>query len=131
MRAGDQRRAHAATGAWDALATTIAAEFPSVHAVDVPGTFNTIIYATVQPTTAANLSANLAALGAVAPGDPHAAGQGLLRRVLANAAQNLQPLPAGGTVFTDDRAPVEQITNAIVVDFLLNGGFGGITREAK
>jgi hypothetical protein len=34
----------------------------------------------------------------------------------------LQPTPASTTVFTDDWAPVEQLTNSIVIDFILNGG---------
>ncbi len=37
------------------------------------------------------------------------------------AIPNLQPTPAGGTVFTDDRAPIEQLTNAMVIQFVLSG----------
>ena len=32
-----------------------------------------------------------------------------------------QPAPAPGMVFTDDLAPVEQITNSMVLNFLLTG----------
>ena len=42
----------------EALSSTILSVFPSVHVVDVPGTFNTIIYATVQPTVDENLILN-------------------------------------------------------------------------
>jgi spermidine synthase len=35
----------------DGLATTMAQIFPSVHIMDIPGTLNTMIFATKQPTT--------------------------------------------------------------------------------
>ncbi len=44
----------------NAFASTIGAVFPSVYVMDVPGTFNSVLYATVQPTDLANLDANLA-----------------------------------------------------------------------
>lgn len=97
----------------DALAGTLRAVFPSVHAVDVPNSFNTILYATVQPTRAATLAVNRARL----PAGTHP----LLASVLDRAVQNLQPDPEGTTVFTDDWAPIEQLTNAIVIDFFLTG----------
>ena len=97
----------------DTLAGTLRAVFPAVHAVDVPNSFNTILYATVQPTRAATLAANRARL----PAEAHP----LLRSVLDRAAQNLQPDPASTTVFTDDWAPIEQLTNALVIDFFLGG----------
>jgi spermidine synthase len=46
----------------EAMVGTIGAVFPSVHVVDVPNTFNTIVFATVQP-HADNLAGNLASLG--------------------------------------------------------------------
>jgi len=98
----------------DALGGTLRAVFPSVHAVDVPDSFNTILYATVQPTAAGNLAANRDAL----PPDAHP----LLRDVLFRAVENLQPAPVADTVFTDDWAPIEQLTNAIVIDFFLQDG---------
>ena len=38
---------------------------------------------------------------------------------------NLQPTPAGGMVFTDDLAPIEWITNDMVLRFILGGGVEG------
>jgi spermidine synthase len=43
----------------DGLAGTIGTVFPSVYVMDVPNTFNSIIYATVQPTQIENLYQNL------------------------------------------------------------------------
>ena len=76
--------------------------------VDLPDTFNSIIYATVQPTNPANLDANLVYL--IQRGDASPLILYPLQVVLAN----LQPTPTGGQVFTDDRAPIEWITNNMV-----------------
>jgi len=79
---------------------------------------NTILVATRQPTTAEALAANLANLSPDA--DP------LLRDALQTAAANLAPIGAGGTVFTDDRAPVETISDSIVIRYLLEAGPAGL-----
>jgi predicted membrane-bound spermidine synthase len=98
----------------EALTATLLAVFPTVHSIDVPASLNTILVATAQPTTAANLSANLAA---VEPGtDP------LLRQALETAEANLVPTVASAVLFTDDRAPVETITDSLVIRYLLAGG---------
>jgi spermidine synthase len=100
----------------DAMAGTLESVFQSVYVVDIPNTFNSILYATVQPTQAANLSANLALMGPATPG--------LLRDATSRAVQNLRPTPRSATVFTDDLAPVEQLTNSIVIRFILGGELG-------
>ena len=97
----------------DAMVGTLRSVFPSVYVVDVPDTFNSIVFATVQPTQASNLPANLALMG----DDVHP----MLKDALARAVQNLQPTPASEIVFTDDVAPVEQLTNSIVINFILSG----------
>jgi len=106
----------------DALAGTMGAVFPSVHVVDVPGTFNSMIYATVQPTLASNLERNLGHLQAA--GAPP-----LLLDVVRRAADNLQPTPASGVAFTDDRAPVETLVNSIVIRFVLAGQLETLSAE--
>jgi len=97
----------------EAMAGTLEAVFPSVYVVDIPNTFNSILYATVQPTQPTNLAANLALMG---PGTP-----ALLRDATMRAVANLKPTPHSTTVFTDDLAPVEQLTNSIVIRFILGG----------
>ena len=98
----------------EALTGTLLSVFPSVHVVDVADTFNSILYATVQPTSAANLERNLAYL-------EETAAHPVLVSTLRRAVQNLQPTPASQVVFTDDKAPVELLTNSIVIKFILSG----------
>lgn len=98
----------------EAITATLQTVFPSVHAIDVPGALNTILVATVQPTTDKNLRANLDNLDANA--DP------LLRDALATAAAHLVPAASGETIFTDERAPVETIIDSLVLRFLLEEG---------
>lgn len=98
----------------DALTATLLMVFPTVHAVDVPGSLNTILIATVRPTTAENLTTNLATLDANS--DP------LLRQAIETAQANLVPAQASPIIFTDDRAPVETITDSLVIRYLLEGG---------
>lgn len=100
----------------DGLATTMAAIFPSVHIVDIPGTLNTMIFATRQPTTPANFAANMARLAQDASLNP------LLVTTMASAFANIQPGYETTTVFTDDLAPIEWIVNDMVVSFVLQGG---------
>jgi len=102
----------------DAVGATLLAVFPTVHAIDVPGTLNTILVATKQPTTIGNLHANLARLGSDA--DP------LLRDALTTAAANTAPLGGGGTIMTDDLAPIEFISDSIVIRYLLDMGPSGL-----
>ncbi|MCZ6531269.1 MAG: fused MFS/spermidine synthase [Chloroflexi bacterium] len=98
----------------EALAGTIQAVFPSVYLVDVPGSFNSLLYATREPTQATNLVENLLALeGREAPNE--------LIDVLNRATANIRTTPETDIVFTDDRAPVEQLINSIVLQFVLGG----------
>ncbi len=97
----------------DALSHTLLAVFPNVHAIDVPQSFNTILVATLRPTAADNLRANLNyPVDSVNP---------VLYEIMAMAADNIVPLGESDIVFTDDRAPVEMLVDSIVLDFLLAG----------
>src|SRR5690606_41627308 len=46
----------------EVLTSTLLEVFPTVHTLDVPNSYNTILVATVQPSQPENLAANLAAL---------------------------------------------------------------------
>ncbi len=98
----------------DALSATLLSVFPSVHVMDVPGSFNSILYATVQPTTTANLAANQLQL-------LQSGANSLILLAVQTARNNLQPTPQQGFVFSDDRAPIEWITNNMIIQFFLNG----------
>ena len=99
----------------DGIVTTLQQVFPSVYVMDVPDTFNSIIFATQQPTTTENLFINFFTLSE--QGDVHP----LLIESLQTAALNLQPLPEPSTIFTDDLAPIEWITNNMVLRYMLYG----------
>jgi spermidine synthase len=98
----------------DAIAKTAAEVFSSVHVVDVPGSFNSIVFATRQPTSPENLRANLSAM-------PQ-----LLRAIAERALARVRPLNPAALIFTDDRAPVERLTNEIMLSFLFGVGSGDI-----
>lgn len=99
----------------NAFSTTIASVFPSIFVIDIPGTFNSIIYATVQPTTASNLKLNLDYLKSRTGTHP------LLIYAMQVAFDNLKPIEYSTQVFTDDLAPIEWITNSMILEFFLSG----------
>lgn len=94
-----------------AMEATLLEVFPSVHVIAVPETFNAIVIATVQPTEPGNLAANYPLLENVR-----------LQTMAVYAHQNLISLSPAPPVFTDDRAPLEQLTNDLVLRYLLQGG---------
>jgi len=96
----------------EAMTRTLLDVFPTVHTLDVPDAYNTILVATRQPTDPGNLVRNLAAL----PADAHP----ILRAALTDATAALVPTVASGPRFTDDKAPVEMIVDSMVLDFLLS-----------
>lgn len=100
----------------DGLATTMAVIFPSIHIMNIPNTLNTMIFATKQPTTAANFAANLVKVSQDTSLHP------LLVTTMASTFANLQPGYETTTVFTDDLAPIEWIVNDMVFNFVLQGG---------
>ncbi|MEQ8673391.1 MAG: fused MFS/spermidine synthase [Aggregatilineales bacterium] len=97
----------------DAMTTTMSYVFPTIHAIDVPNSFNTILYATVQSTDSANLQLNLDAMDV----DAHP----ILAEVMGTSIPALVPIQRSNTVFTDDRAPVETLVDSLVINFLLSG----------
>jgi len=100
----------------DGLVGTIQTVFPSVFVVDLPNTYNSIVYATVQQTDVNDLYANYADLSE--RDDVHP----LLKQVLAQAVVNLKPTPQSEIVFTDDLAPIEWFTHRLVLGYLLADG---------
>ncbi|MFN8401391.1 MAG: fused MFS/spermidine synthase [Anaerolineales bacterium] len=100
----------------DGLATTMAQVFPSIHIMDIPGTLNTMIYATKQPTTMDAFLANTLRIAEDKSLNP------LLVTTMSSAYANLKPGYETTTVFTDDLAPIEWIVNDMVVKFVLEGG---------
>lgn len=100
----------------EGLVATIEPLFGSLYVMDLPDTFNSLIYATVQPTRAEDLVSNLAYLRAREDVHP------LLIASIERLVENLAPVPEGGMTFTDERAPIEWITNEMILRFVLSGG---------
>ena len=102
------------------LATTIRQIFPTVFTMDVPNSFNTILFATRQPGSWDNLWENYANISSAEDVDP------LLLEAMATTLMSAQPEPEMTRVYTDDKAPIEWVTNKIVMDFILGGDLGDL-----
>ena len=100
----------------NALAVTLQKVFPSVLVMDVPNSFNSIIYATVQETSFDNLQANYDLLAAQPDIHP------LLLASIERTLDNQRETPTEGILLTDDRAPIEWIVNKMVLNFLSSEG---------
>ena len=98
------------------LGATILSVLPSAHVMDLPNTFNSMLFATKQPSTGANLATNLTLLMENPKAPP------LLLQAAQVAYTSLQPDPQGGRVYTDDLAPVEWVTNSLIINFIISGG---------
>ena len=77
-----------------ALTHTLQTTFPTIHTIDIPNSFNTILIATLEETTLTNI-------------DP--------------ALGQLMPNESSAILFTDDRAPVETLVDSIVVQYFWQG----------
>jgi spermidine synthase len=97
------------------LGTTIDQIFPTIFVMDVPDSFNTILFATRQPGSWDNFIENYNTL---LGSDVHP----LLLEAMAMTIVARQPTPERTRIFTDDLAPIEWLTNKIVVDYFLAGG---------
>jgi predicted membrane-bound spermidine synthase len=104
----------------DALVGTISSVFPSIYVMDVAGSFNSVVYATKQPTSIDYLYENLHEMMQTELTHP------LLRESVFRAVYYLQPTPESEVVFTDDLAPVEWLTNNIVLSFVFSGRYDEI-----
>jgi predicted membrane-bound spermidine synthase len=102
------------------LATTMATIFPSIHIMDIPGTLNTMIFATKGTTAPENFATNLSLLSQRPNVHP------LLLSAMQTTFANLKPGFEKTEVFTDDRAPIEWIVNDMVIRFTLGGGLEGL-----
>jgi hypothetical protein len=93
----------------DAIGRTLASEFPQV--LEWPALrFNTIVLGLTQPLAQAQLASRLQE----GPDD-----LAPLRELLA---RDIRPLDAEGRPWTDDRAPVEWVTDRMIVAYAAEGG---------
>lgn len=95
----------------NAIAFTLRRVFPSVYLMDTQSNLNTIVIASRQPTRLEDVATSIANTT-----DP------VLKQVAARAAGRAREFTAHqGQLLVDDHAPVEQITHAVVVRYLLGG----------
>ncbi|NJN99255.1 MAG: fused MFS/spermidine synthase [Anaerolineales bacterium] len=99
----------------EALGGTMQAVFPNVYVMDMPdygsSLGNSLVIATKQPTNIDNFARNVTPL------------QNPLLRVVADRSLNTRiwELPPQEFVFTDDKAPVEQVIHSLIFRYLLGG----------
>jgi predicted membrane-bound spermidine synthase len=96
------------------LSATMLTVFPSVHIMDLPETFNSMIFATRQPTDEGNLIKNFVLISGENSTSP------ILLETMQITLANLQPIPMEGTVYTDDTSPIEWVTNNMVLRFVIS-----------
>ncbi len=92
----------------DALAATMRDVFPYVLAIDVQRYTNTMLIGSHAPLTGEALQANVAALAVDSPAR-EVAGWSM-------TSGNMREIEPGGTIFTDDRAPVEMVIDQMILD---------------
>ncbi len=96
-----------------AFVNTLSLVFPSVYTFNVPNTFNTEVMATMRPTSLQTLASNLNQV----PPDS-------LMNVVASEVLPVATVAhpqKGGIVFTDDQAPIEQITDQLLLNYIQQG----------
>lgn len=103
------------------IATTLHSVFPSVYVMDVPGTLNTMIFATRQPTRIEDFLLNLLEMAA----DPQTSPL-LLQAMQVTALNFRQPAYTPGEIFTDDRSSLEWIVDSMILKFILYGNKEGL-----
>ncbi len=99
----------------NALYTTIHTIFPSIYISDLSDSFNSLLFATKSETNINNFLDNYVALSKETQ-TPE-----LILQVMASTYSGLQDSPQTSTIFTDDLAPVEGITNSMIMDFIFSG----------
>ena len=93
------------------IAGTMKSVFPNVFIIDIPGTINSIVVATNQPSSPQDFLDNVQPLLASQDVDDR------LRVVLAVAAEHYREITTVDTqTFTDDLAPVEQLIHTMILD---------------
>ena len=99
----------------DTLSATVAQVFPAVFITDLPDSYNTILFAARNPQASWEaFDRNLKLLNA--PGESMPLGQ-----IMAITQGGRAETRFADMIFTDDKAPIEFMTNRLVITFLLGG----------
>ncbi len=92
----------------DGIAHTMLQVFPTVHIINIEGSLNAVLVGTIKPTKDSNLAMNL----------PYIEDRRLLS-IADKAIANLRSPGFSTLVFTDDRAPIEQISHEVALHYIL------------
>ncbi len=99
----------------DALYSTIHSVFPTLYVSDLSDSFNTILFATKNETSLNNFLENYIQLYKDPETPP------FILDVMSTTYDGLKETKGLDIVYTDDLAPVESITNSMVMRFLFAG----------
>jgi len=109
----------------ETLAQTMHAVFPNVYIIDAQSFMSSLVIGTNAPTSFSNFAMNMAQLSNGA-NNPFAAviNRALLRTVAFNSARygHMREEHLTHVYFTDDRAPIEQLIDSIILDAVENNG---------
>lgn len=95
----------------NALSATMHQVFPSVFVLDVDDSYNSLVIGTNRPVALAEVFSRLDGVR-----DP------VLADLARRARSSLWEAPQEGMIFTDDRAPVEQVVDLMILDYARAGG---------
>lgn len=96
----------------NAMTSTVAVIFPNVFVMDIPDSYNSVLFATKSYASSwANFQKNLESVQSAQPG-------GLLDLTGQLTLEGKAKPKISTLVFTDDQAPIEAITNRMVLNFL-------------
>ena len=100
----------------NALAATVSKVFSKVFVVDLADSYNSVLFAASNPAASWENLANNQNSMVYAPEDK----ENLLFSAIGLALKGKSAVVVDGAVFTDDLAPIEFITNRMVLEFLVN-----------
>ena len=105
-------RSSAEDGINACLSDTIASVFPYVYTIDVPGSTNRELFASMQPFSKTDYESKVLSLE-----------DDSLKRLLGSVGAGLKPYEGGTHILTDDRAPVE-LLGMKAIDEVIEGELG-------
>jgi spermidine synthase len=97
----------------EALANTMGQVYPHVYVIDVPTLANSMIVGTFAESSIADFRTNAEAAKSLHP----ALDEVFTRSIERGSMRKIAP-QAGGIVFTDDKAPVEEVINQMILEYV-------------
>ena len=98
----------------DSVTSTLLAVFSNVHIIDVPNTYNSLLVATIKQTHRDNVLRNATL--------PTSKSHPILNKILSDTPNHIVPINPNKVIFTDDKSPIEIITDSILIKYLFEEG---------